>query len=405
MTNILVINCGSSSLKFAIINADSGATALSGVAEPLVRGDARISFQISGEDTRHRALGTDAGHSDAMSAVVDIIHSQGMTDTLVAVGHRIVHGGELFFESVLITDAVIEAVRNLSLLAPLHNPANIIGAEAARAAFPHLPQVAVFDTAFHQTMPEHAYLYALPHQLYQEHAIRRYGMHGTSHFYVSRRAAQLLERPIDETNLICAHLGNGASVTAIRGGQSVDTSMGMTPVEGLIMGTRCGDIDPSLTHFLAGHLGMSLEQVNDMYNNDSGLLGISGISNDCRQLEAAASGGNERATLALEMFCYRLAKYIAGYMVAVERLDALVLTGGIGENSAFIRSRLLALLAPMGFELDAEANLATRFGKQGVISTATSKKAIVIPTNEEWVIAQDAASVVKASHGNSSHNP
>ena len=319
------------------------------------------------------------------------IQEQGFDESLLAVGHRVVHGGEDFAESVLLSGEVLQAIRDVAHLAPLHNPANITGIEAALTAFPALPQAAVFDTAFHQTMPAHAYLYALPRSLYEDHGIRRYGMHGTSHQYVAGQAAELLGRELEHSNLITAHLGNGASVAAILGGRSVDTSMGLTPLEGLIMGTRTGDLDPSISHYLVTQLDYSLEQVEELFNTQSGLLGISELSNDVRSLEEAAAEGHAGAALALDMFCYRLAKYVGAYTAVLGRVDALVLTGGVGENSAGVRSGLIQRLGGLGYELDPRANLAMRFGQEGLISTPGSATTLVVPTNEEWVIARDAA--------------
>lgn len=263
------------------------------------------------------------------------------------------------------------------------------------ASFPSLPQVAVFDTAFHQSMPEHAFVYALPYKLYREHGIRRYGMHGTSHLFVSREAAKVLGKELADTNVICAHLGNGASVTAVKGGKSMDTSMGLTPLEGLVMGTRCGDIDPSIIYHLVHQLGYTLEEVNNLLNKQSGLLGISELTNDCRGIEEGYAEGHKGATLALEIFCYRLAKYIASYTVPLGRLDAVVFTGGIGENSDIIRKKVLELLSIFNFQVDDERNLAARFGNGGIITKDEGTLAMVIPTNEEWVIAEDAISLIE----------
>ncbi|MEH6584197.1 MAG: acetate kinase [Halioglobus sp.] len=388
---VLVINCGSSSVKFAIIIAETGTTIAEGIAERLFSSAAVFKPALGQHNEQKRQLQGNAAHSEAMQAIVQFIREQGLGDKLVAVGHRVVHGGEAFAESVRIDEAVLAAIAAHSHLAPLHNPANLKGIEAAMEAFPELPHIAVFDTAFHQSMPEQAFLYALPYELYSQHGIRRYGFHGSSHRYVSAEAAKILGKPLEDCNVISVHLGNGCSLCAVKNGKSVDTSMGLTPLEGLVMGTRCGDLDPSLSLHLEQQLGYSAQQVNDLYNKDSGLLGLSGISNDCRSLEKAAGEGNRRAQLALEIFCYRLAKYIAGYMVATHPLDALVLTGGIGENSTYIRETLLGLLLPLGYEVDPAANSQYRFGAAGSISTKDSRKVLVIPTNEEWVIAADAA--------------
>ncbi|MCL1125694.1 acetate kinase [Shewanella surugensis] len=388
---VLVLNCGSSSLKFAIIDAISGDDKISGLAECFGLEDARIKWKIEGVK-QEASLGAMSAHKKAIEYIVNNILSgqPQLASQIQAIGHRVVHGGEKFTQSVVIDDSVIQGIEDCASLAPLHNPAHLIGIHAAQASFPDLPQVAVFDTAFHQTMPEKAYIYALPYKLYRDNGIRRYGMHGTSHLFVSQEAAKVLNKSIDDTNIICAHLGNGASVTAIKGGKSVDTSMGLTPLEGLVMGTRCGDMDPSITFHLVNRLGYTLDEVNQLLNNQSGLLGISELTNDCRGIEEAYEAGHKGATLALEIFCYRLAKYIASYTVPLTRLDAVVFTGGIGENSDIIREKVLNALAIFNFEVDSQRNKTARFGQQGVITTDNSPVAMVIPTNEEWVIAQDA---------------
>jgi acetate kinase len=395
---VLVINCGSSSVKFALIVADSGAIVAEGVAERLFSEDSILRTTISEQSGQASALGDNAGHGEAMTAIVEFILQADLDHDIIAVGHRVVHGGEAFAQSVIIDSAVRSAISAHQHLAPLHNPANLKGIEAAEAAFPNFPHVAVFDTAFHQTMPERAYLYALPLKLYTDYGVRRYGFHGSSHRYVSGEAARTLQQPLDQTNVISAHLGNGCSICAIRGGKSVDTSMGLTPLEGLVMGTRSGDVDPSLPLFLEQQLGYTPEQVDDLYNKQSGLLGLSGLSNDCRTLEEAALAGNTKAQLALDIFCYRLAKYVASYMIATAPLHALVLTGGIGENSSYVRETLLRLLEPLGYRLDHGANNHCRFGVAGQISAKDSPTVLVIPTNEEWVIAADAARLAQAQN-------
>ena len=309
-----------------------------------------------------------------------------------AIGHRVVHGGEKFTKSVLITEAVIQEIKDVTALAPLHNPAAIAGIEAAKLAFPDLKNVAVFDTAFHQTMPEEAYLYAIPYNLYTENSIRRYGMHGTSHLFITREVASIMDKPVEEVNIINCHLGNGASVCAIKNGQSVDTSMGLTPLEGLVMGTRCGDIDPAVIFHLHDSLGYSVEQINTMLTKESGLLGLTQVTSDCRFVEDNYQEKPE-AKRAMDVFCHRLAKYIAGYTSTLEgRLDAIVFTGGIGENSGPIRELVLNRLGIFGIEVDNDKNLAARFGGEGVITTENSRvPAMVISTNEELVIAEDTA--------------
>jgi acetate kinase len=335
-------------------------------------------------------------HQSAIDTLVAKLKDYSLDERIVAIGHRVVHGGEKFKTSALINAEIINEIEQVSQLAPLHNPANIVGINAATLAFPNLPQVAVFDTAYHQTIPAHAYLYALPYELYKKNGIRRYGFHGTSHFYICQQAAKMLNKPVDQTNIICAHLGNGASVTAIANGKSVDTSMGLTPLEGLVMGTRCGDIDPAINNYLISQLNYDQAQVTELFNKKSGLLGISELSNDCRLIEEAAAQGHEGAQLALDIFCYRLAKYIASYTVPLGELDAVVFTGGIGENSDVIRANVLSLLKIFGFTLDHQANLDARFGNAGFINGPTGPKAIVIPTDEELVIAQDAIRLTAA---------
>jgi acetate kinase len=392
---VLVLNCGSSSLKFAVINADNGGEIMSGLAECFNLPDARIKWKMAG--TKKSAhLPSYSAHSAAISFIVEEIIKKeaGLTEQFVAVGHRIVHGGEKFTESVLIDDHVLEGIEQCSSLAPLHNPAHALGIRAAQAAFPALPQVAVFDTAFHQTMPAKAFMYALPYHLYKEYSIRRYGMHGTSNVFVTHEAAKILNKPVDGLNVICAHLGNGASVTAIKNGQSVDTSMGLTPLDGLVMGTRCGDLDPSIIEYLITRLGYSIEGVMEILQKKSGLLGISGISSDFREIIAGYEQGSKRATLAMDMFIYRLAKYIASYAVPLGHIDAIIFTGGIGENAPIVRSKVLELLTIFGYQIDQQKNAAAIVGNQGIITAAGSPIALVIPTNEEWVIAKDSAKLV-----------
>ncbi|MTC76191.1 acetate kinase [Providencia sp. wls1919] len=391
---VLVLNCGSSSLKFAIIDPTNGDEFLSGLAECFNLPEARIKWKMDGE--KHEApLGAGAAHSEALNFIVNTILAAKpeLSAQISSIGHRIVHGGEKFTSSVVIDDEVIAGIKAAIPFAPLHNPAHLIGIEEARKSFPNLitKNVAVFDTAFHQTMPEEAYLYALPYELYSEHSIRRYGAHGTSHFYVSREAAKKLNKPVDELNVITCHLGNGGSVSAIVNGKCVDTSMGLTPLEGLVMGTRSGDIDPAIIFHLHDSLGMSVDQINKMLTKESGLLGLTGVTSDCRYVEDNY-GTKADATRAMDVFCHRLAKYVGAYSALMEgRLDAIIFTGGIGENSAQVREITLKKLAILGFEYDHERNLAARFGKEGVITTDNSRPALVIPTNEELVIAQDAA--------------
>ena len=394
---VLVLNCGSSSLKFAVIDAVDGDEKLSGLAECLHLTEARIKWKLDGNKGA-ADLGAGAAHEEALDYIVHTILASKpeLAENLFAIGHRVVHGGEKFTRSVVISDEVIQGIADCATLAPLHNPAHLVGIKAAQHAFPGLPNVAVFDTAFHQTMPEHAYLYALPYQMYKKNGIRRYGMHGTSHYYISLQAAEALGKPVSELNIINCHLGNGGSVCAIKNGQSVDTSMGMTPLEGLVMGTRCGDIDPAIIFHLHDALGMSLADINTMLTKESGLLGLTEVTSDCRFVEDNYDS-DAAAKRAMDLYCYRLAKYIGSYVAALDgRLDAVVFTGGIGENSAPIREMTLNRLSLLGFKVDAEANLKARFGGQGIITEAGSTVAMVIPTNEEWVIAHDALELVEA---------
>lgn len=387
---ILVLNCGSSSLKGAVINSENGDVLLSCLGEKLTTTDAYITFKQNGEKKKVE-LADRYDHTGAVGALLDELKAQGLDSEVKAIGHRVVHGGEKYSESVLINDEVIATLEACIPLAPLHNPANLTGIRAAQAIFQGLPNVAVFDTAFHQSMPEHAYTYAVPRELYRNYGLRRYGFHGTSYRYVAPAAAELLGKDVNQLRLVIAHLGNGASIAAVKNGKSMDTSMGITPLEGLVMGTRSGDIDASVYSFLASNAGLTAEQVNDLLNKKSGLLGISELSNDCREVEEAAEKGHEGAKLAMEVMAYRLAKYVASMAVAAGGIDALVFTGGIGENSDIVRKKTVAYLAFLGLEIDDEANLAARFGKAGIISAAGKTTVAVVPTNEELMIAQDTA--------------
>ncbi|EPE37863.1 acetate kinase 1 [Candidatus Photodesmus katoptron] len=390
---VFVLNCGSSSLKFAIVDAKRGIEHLSGLAECLYLKEARIKWQLH---RKYEAkLSDNAIHEEALSFIVESILDSSKTElskNVKAIGHRIVHGGERFTQSVLITDKVLKGIQDCSKLAPLHNPAHIIGIKAAQKAFPKLQNVAVFDTAFHQTMPEQSYLYALPYSLYKEHGIRRYGMHGTSHLFITRKCASILDQKIEETSIISCHLGNGASVCAIKTGQSVDTSMGLTPFEGLVMGTRCGDIDPGIIFHLYNVLGYSMKEIEHMLTKESGFLGLTQCSSDCRFIENNYAKTKE-ATRTIEVFCHRLAKYIAGYSTLFDgHLNAIIFTGGIGENSALIREKVLDRLSLLDVKVDKEANLQARFGREGFITEKNSRiPAIVISTNEELIIAEETA--------------
>jgi acetate kinase len=392
---VLVLNCGSSSIKFAIIEAQTGTAPLHGLAENIGTPSSKLNFNYQ-QNKDNRALPTNTNHQQALAVIADTLKQfEHLSQQIVAVGHRVVHGGETFTHSTLIDDQVKQAIEQTSLMAPLHNPANLAGINSAQTTFPDLPHVAVFDTAFFQTMPKHAYLYALPYELYQQHNIRRYGFHGSSHYFVAHEAANALGKDLTDCNLITAHLGNGCSIAAIKQGKAIDTSLGFTPLEGLVMGTRCGDIDPSLPTYLIEQLGYSAAEVSALLNKQSGLLGISELSNDCRTLEQQADAGNELAQLALDMFVYRLVKYIGAYMAIVGPLDGLVFTGGIGENSAYIRRQAIKQLDHLGLCIDPNKNLQMRFGQSGFIHQDKSKPIMAIATNEEWVIAKDAAKYAK----------
>ena len=393
---ILVLNCGSSSMKAAVLDGITGESHLNVLAEKLGSADALMTTKTQGDkDVFYFKEHTT--HDHAVRKLLGILQQHGLSEAIIAVGHRVVHGGEKFHASTLITREVLEDIEHCIPLAPLHNPAHLLGIHAAQQAFPDLPHVAVFDTSFHQTMPEHAYMYAIPRKYYRQNAVRRYGFHGTSYRYVSQTAAKMLKRKPEELCMVIAHLGNGASVTAVKNGLSVDTSMGLTPLEGLIMGTRSGDIDPSIFEFLFDNKHMSIRQINSMLNKDSGLLGISELSNDCRTLEEHAALGHDGAILALNMFAYRLAKYIASMTVATGRLDALVFTGGIGENSVSMRQRVMQHLGFLGVHVDNEANQAMVGGQAGAINAASDTVlTLVVPTNEELMIAQDTYALTTA---------
>lgn len=386
---VLVINSGSSSLKFAVIDSNTGEAVLSGLGESFGLPEAVVSWKYEGKKSEEAITDEGNHHELAIQRIVALIETLGLTSQLAAVGHRIVHGGEKFTNTVQIDESVLNEIRNLSDLAPLHNPAGAKGIEAAMTAFPSLPQFAVFDTAFHQTMPAKAFTGAISNKLYKDYGIRRYGFHGTSHYFVSREAANMLNKPIEESSFISVHLGNGASICAIRNGQSVDTSMGFTPLAGLMMGTRCGDLDPGIIEFLLKK-GWSQDEVFKELNTNSGFMGVSGLTSDCRGIIEAMEQGHEGATIAFQVFTYRVAKYIASYMVSLESLDAIIFTGGIGENALPIRREVLAYLKIFGYKEDEAANEAARFGNAGLITTSETPAALVIPTNEEWVIAQQS---------------
>ncbi|WP_263078159.1 acetate kinase [Endozoicomonas sp. Mp262] len=390
--SILVINCGSSSLKFSVINPKTEEESINGLAERLGSSEASITWKVNGEKNTQQ-LGQ-AAHDAAIEALVGLLRDQNLMDRIEAIGHRVVHGGEKFTASTLITDEVLKGIEDCCHLAPLHNPAHLKGIRAAMKFFPGLPQSAVFDTAFHQTMPAESYLYAVPHSLYREHGLRRYGMHGTSYRFVSKAAADMLGLDYENSAILVAHLGNGASACAVKNGKSVDTTMGLTPLEGLVMGTRSGDIDPNVFSFLNKQCGYSLDEITEILNKKSGMLGLSELDNDCRAIEEAAAKGNERAQLTLDVFCNVLAKKLAGFAAEMGRIDALVFTGGIGENSSTIRKNVLNRLSIFGFEMDEAVNQEMFRGKNGVITKEGSPVAIVVATNEELMIARDTHGLV-----------
>ncbi|EGQ8512066.1 acetate/propionate family kinase [Vibrio parahaemolyticus] len=392
---VLVINSGSSSLKFAVIDSVSGDAVLSGLGECFGLSDARMSWKFNGEKKEISIEGDDSHHKIAIGKLVGLTEELGLAQDIVAVGHRIVHGGEKFTKTVRITEEVTQEIEKLADLAPLHNPAGAIGIRAAVEAFPSLPQFAVFDTAFHQTMPQRAFTGAIAKELYTDFGIRRYGFHGTSHYFVSREAAKMIKKPIEESSFISVHLGNGASVCAINNGDSVDTSMGFTPLSGLMMGTRCGDLDPGIIEYLLKK-GWSQEKVFNSLNKASGFLGVSGLTSDARGILEAMEEGHEGAALAFQVFTYRVSKYIASYLAALDSFDGIIFTGGIGENSMPIRREILKNLKLLGFVEDVKGNEDARFGNAGVIATSEllGAKALVIPTNEEWVIAQQSVELL-----------
>ncbi len=397
--NILVINCGSSSLKFQLIDSESEKVSAKGLCERIgIEGSQLVYTPAGGE--KITAVTPMPDHTQAIKLVLQAL-TDGKTgvvkslDEIGAVGHRIVHGGEKFAASTLITDEVIQAIEECNELAPLHNPANLIGIAACRELMPATPMVGVFDTAFHQTMPEEAYMYGLPYEYYQKYKVRRYGFHGTSHSYVSHRAAEVLGQKCEDLKIIVCHLGNGASVSAVKNGKCVDTSMGLTPLEGLIMGTRSGDIDPAIIEFLAHKERKSIDDIMKVLNKESGVLGLSdGLSSDFRDLEDSYHKGEEAGVRTLKTFAYRVAKYIGAYTAAMNGVDAICFTAGLGENGPFVRNMICGYLGYLGISLDEEANC--KRGEDVVISTAGSQtKVLVIPTNEELAIARETAALVK----------
>ena len=397
--NVLVINAGSSSLKYQLLNPASGELLAKGLCERIGI-DGRFTYkpQLPGKEAIKEASVSMPTHSEAIQAVLNALVDEkngviGSMKEIDAVGHRVVHGGEKFAKSVVITDEVMQAIEECNPLAPLHNPANIIGIKACQELMPGVPMVAVFDTAFHQTMPPVAYTYAIPYEYYEKDKVRRYGFHGTSHKYVSQRAADMLGKPIEQLKLISCHLGNGSSVTAVDGGKSVDTSMGFTPLAGLPMGTRSGDIDAGILEYLMNKYGMDIKEMVNVLNKKSGVMGVSGVSSDFRDLEEAFEQGNERAGLAVDMFNYGVKKLIGAYAAAMGGVDAIIFTAGVGENSASQRMAIASGLEFMGVKMDEDANKVR--GEERVISAPDSKVTVLlIPTNEELMIAMDTASLV-----------
>jgi acetate kinase len=395
---VLVVNAGSSSLKYSLIDAVTGDEVSEGIVESI--GETSGALTHRGPSGEHHEVRAVADHEEALRAVLDAFTAHGpdlAAAGIRAVGHRVVHGGARFSEPVLVDEELLAAVSELVPLAPLHNPANLEGLRVARRLFPDLPQVAVFDTAFHQGLPEHAYTYAVPLAWREDHQIRRYGFHGTSYAFVSRAAADLLGRPVEQVNLVVLHLGNGCSVTAVEGGRSVETSMGLTPLEGLVMGTRSGDVDPALHAHLHRQLGWSLDDIDRALNKESGLKGIAG-HNDFRRLTELREQGDERAALAFDVYCHRLKKFVGAYYAVLGRVDAVVFTAGIGENSADVRAAALSGLDRLGIEVDAERN--ERDGgwvkEPTVVSPdGTDVQVLVVPTNEEWEIARQTLATVR----------
>ena len=395
--NVLVINCGSSSLKFQLINSETENVLAKGLCERIGI-DGSLTYQPAGGEKEKSSLAMPT-HEEAIQFVIDALTNEktGVVASLSeigAVGHRVVHGGEKFTKSVVIDAEVLAAIEECNDLAPLHNPANLIGIAACQKLMPGTPMVAVFDTAFHQTMPEKAYMYGLPYEYYEKYKVRRYGFHGTSHSFVSKRVAELVEKPYDEVKTIVCHLGNGSSICAVDNGKSVDTSMGLTPLEGLVMGTRSGDIDPAIMEFIAKKENLDITGMMNVLNKKSGVFGLSNnLSSDFRDLWAGAEAGNEAAKIALDVFSYRVAKYVGSYAAAMNGVDVIVFTAGIGENDKDVRAAVVKQLGFLGIELDEAANNVR--GEERVISTADSKvKVMIVPTNEELAIARDTVALL-----------
>ncbi|HTZ17373.1 MAG TPA: acetate kinase [Dissulfurispiraceae bacterium] len=398
---VLVLNSGSSSIKYQLFNMEDKTVLTSGIVEQIGEPAGRLRYKWldeQGETQEGIGEGVFADHSDGLKIVFDVTAKLGIIrdmKELYGIGHRVLHGGEAFWKPTLITGRVVEVIREMIPLGPLHNPPNLMGIEFMLKMTPDIPQVAVFDTAFGMTMPSYAYHYALPYALYKEHHIRRYGFHGTSHRYVSRMGAKFLGKPLDSTSMITIHLGNGSSISAIRNGECVDTSMGMTPLEGLVMGTRCGDIDPAIVPFLGKTLRMTHDQLDTLMNKQSGLKGICG-TNDMREVQRLAASGNLNAHLAIDMFCYRIKKYIGSYFAALGKVDAIIFTGGIGENSESIRRQCCSGLENLGITLEADKNESGSRVTREVSAVSSRIRVLVIPTNEELEIAQQTVECIRA---------
>ncbi|THB62616.1 MAG: acetate kinase [Spirochaetaceae bacterium] len=401
---ILTLNCGSSSLKYQLYDWDKGCIAASGIVERVTQSGSKIEHQASGKDEYEKKQDCPT-HAEAIELILEALTDSKYgaiksINEIKAVGHRVVHGGEKFNRSVLVTPESIAAFRELSHLAPLHNPANIIGIEAAQKVLPDVPHAAIMDTAWHQTMPRHAYLYALPYNWYSEHGVRRYGFHGTSFLYTAKRAAVLLEKDPFKTNLIIAHIGNGSSICAIKDGVSVDTSMGLTPLEGLIMGTRSGDHDPAISFYMMNSAGMTADQVENALNKQSGVLGITEKYVDRRDIEIAAQDGDSQAQLAIDMEAYRIRKYVGAYAAAVGKPDAIVFTAGVGERGPIIRQKVLEGLEALGIKLDSERNFAsmTKNAETEISTPDSPVKVFVIPTDEELVMTEDTWALINGNY-------
>ena len=395
---VLVINCGSSSLKYQLIDMENESVLAKGLCERIGIEGSKLTHKPAGKDT-YETVQPMPDHQVAVRIVLDALTDaeHGVISDIAeikAVGHRVLHAGQYYSDSIIVNEDVKRVVRECFDLGPLHNPANLIGIEACEVAMPGTPQIAVFDTAFHQTMPEKAYMYAIPYEYYEKYSIRKYGFHGTSHSFVSKRAAEFANLPLDNSKIIVCHLGNGASISAVHNGKCVDTSMGLTPLEGLVMGTRSGDLDPAVLQYIANKEGMDVNEVVNMLNKKSGLLGISGVSSDFRDVQKAEKEGNHRAEVAIDAFVYRVAKYIGGYVAAMNGVDAIVFTAGVGENDGLVRGDICEYLGYLGVTINAENNK-TR-GEEIVISAEDSKvKVLVVPTNEELAIARETVALVQ----------